>query len=50
MADLQAVSMYHRNYEHRMIVGETGNIWAGEEKSGGHRLEVRQTESLEGGV
>jgi hypothetical protein len=45
--DLQAVSNCHRNYEHRSIVGETRNTWVGEEKSGGHRLEARQTKFLE---
>jgi hypothetical protein len=50
-ADLQAVSMCHRNYEHRMIVRGTlaGNTWVGEEKSGGHRLEARQMGFLERG-
>ena len=39
---LEAVSMGSRNYEHRMIAVERGNISASEVKGGGYSLEVRQ--------
>ena len=39
---LQAEGMGYRNDEHRMTATERGNTWAGEEKSGGRRLEVQQ--------
>jgi len=42
----QAEGMGNRNYEHRMTAAERGNTWAGEEKSGGRRLEVPQKECL----
>jgi len=38
--------MENRNNEHRMIAAERGNTWAGEEKSGGGRLEAPQKEYL----
>jgi hypothetical protein len=38
--------MGNRNNEHRMTEAERGNAWAGEEKSGGRRLEVPQKECL----
>ena len=43
---LRAEDIGNRNNEHRMTSVERGNTWAEEEKSGGHRLEAPQKESL----